>query len=133
MVRNIPILYTLDMLLQEWPNNGEYDFLYLPFSCVLRRNLSYAFINFTSQEKGHAFKQQWQKKRLAHCTARKPLNISYAEFQGRDANLTQLKEKRTRRRTKMLQCEPVVFQDGALVSFAEALQGLESGSSSPLA
>merc|ERR1719352_703828 len=26
MIRNIPIMYTQDALLLEWPNNGTYDF-----------------------------------------------------------------------------------------------------------
>lgn len=125
MVRNIPLLYTLEMLLEEWPNSGEYDFLYLPFSCLMRRNLSYAFINFASHESGVIFKERWQKKRLARSTARRPLNISYAEVQGLEANLKQLKAKRASRRTKTLRHQTAVFKDGVLVSLAEVFKNLD--------
>lgn len=122
MVRNVPIKYTQAMLLAEWPNNGDYDFLHLPVSNdgdALHRNLSYAFINFTSQEKALAFKEQWQGKRLAHFSSRKPLNISHADIQGRNSNLLQMKKKMGRGSIHMSQ--PVVFQDGVRISFEEAL------------
>lgn len=47
MVRNIPVLYTQEMLLEEWPSDGSWDFLYLPRSNsgAGRFNLTYAFIN----------------------------------------------------------------------------------------
>jgi len=64
MIRNVPVLYTREMLLQEWPNDATYDFLYLPYSCSMQRNLSYAFVNFTSEAAATAFMQQWQKKTL---------------------------------------------------------------------
>merc|ERR1719450_1552590 len=64
MVRNVPVMYTISMLLVEWPTNGNYDFIYLPYSVALQRNQSYAFINFTSAAAAAEFRQQWQKKRL---------------------------------------------------------------------
>lgn len=96
MVRNVPVMYTQEMLIEEWPNDGSYDFLYLPRSGAGRWNLSYAFINFESEAQAVKFKAQWQKKRLAHFSAKKPLNISFAEVQGLEANLAQLKKKRVR-------------------------------------
>jgi len=95
MIRNVPVLYTQELLLKEWSHEGIYDFLYLPAG-EGRWNLSYAFINFVSEEKAVAFKTQWQKKRLASFSAKKPLNISFAEVQGLEANLAQLKKKRVR-------------------------------------
>merc|ERR1719465_14878 len=37
IIRNVPVLYTREMLLQEWPNEATYDFLYLPYSCSMQR------------------------------------------------------------------------------------------------
>jgi len=96
MVRNVPVMYTQEMLLHEWPNDGSYDFLYLPRSGAGRFNLSYAFINFVSEAQAEEFRTKWQKKRLAFYSSKKALNISYAEVQGREANLAQLKKKRVR-------------------------------------
>lgn len=124
MIRNVPVLYTREMLLAEWPNDGTYDFLYLPYSCSMQRNLSYAFVNFTSESAALAFVQQWQKKRLMHYTSRKPLNISFADVQGLDSNLWQLKKKRVKR-IKINQCQPMIFELGHRVPLAEALKALE--------
>lgn len=96
MIRNVPVMYTQELLLEEWPNDGTYDFLYLPRSGAGRWNLSYAFINFVSEAYAVKFKDQWQKKRLANFSSKKPLNISFAEVQGLEANLAQLKKKRVR-------------------------------------
>lgn len=124
MIRNVPVLYTREMLLFEWENNGSYDFLYLPYSCSMQRNLSYAFVNFTSESAALAFIQRWQKKRLPHYTARKPLNISFAEVQGRDSNLLQLKKKRVKR-IKINQCQPLIFEHGVQIPLLTALRSLE--------
>jgi len=88
MVRNVPVRYSRALLMKEWPNNGSYDYLYLPLSAS-GRNLSYAFINFTSEAHAQAFKEKWQKKRMPLYSSKKALNISAAHLQGLDANLAQ--------------------------------------------
>lgn len=123
MIRNIPVMYTQDALVLEWPNNGSYDFFYMPYSCSLQRNLTYAFINFTSHEAAMEFKDKWEKNRLPHFTSRKPLNISCADVQGRDENLWQLKKKRIWR-LKVKQCQPLVFDLGEQISLSEAFRRL---------
>lgn len=122
MVRNIPAMYTQDMLLQEWSNDGTYDFLYLPFNCAMNKNLSYAFVNFVSQADALAFMARWQKKRLARFSSKKPLNISFAAVQGRDNNLRQSKKKRVRRIRQ--QGQPIVFEQGERVPLTAALAAL---------
>ena len=49
MIHNIPVQYTKEMLLAEWRNNGTYDLFYLPWNPEAQRNLSYAFLNCTSE------------------------------------------------------------------------------------
>lgn len=118
MIRNVPLMYTQELLIKEWPINGEYDLLYLPRTGDA--NLSYAFVNFVSEAHAEAFKAHWQKKRLAHFTSRKPLNIGYAEVQGLKDNLQELKKKRARR-MQLRQCEPIVLLSGRQVPYPEAV------------
>jgi len=124
MIRNVPVLYTRDMLAAEWANEGTYDFLYLPYCCNSQKNLSYAFLNFTSATAALAFVQKWQKKRLARFSSRKPLNISFADVQGLEPNLLELKKKRVNR-VKVEQCQPLIFSNGRVVPMAEAFKVLE--------
>jgi len=124
MIRNVPLMYTREMLLAEWPNDGTYDFLYLPVSFGTRRNLSFAFVNFTSEAAAFSFMQQWQKKRLANFASRKPLNISFADVQGRNSNLLEWQRKQVKC-TKLPRYQPLVFDDqGNLIDFVEALNEL---------
>lgn len=118
MIRNIPLMYTREVLIQEWPVCGNYNFLYLPRTGDA--NLSYAFINFASEAHAEAFRTRWHKMRLAHFSARKPLNVSYADVQGLEANLLEIKKKRVRR-MQMRQCEPIVLIDSQQVTYSQAL------------
>merc|ERR1712130_1037441 len=124
MVRNIPVSYTQDMLMQEWPNDDSYDLLYLPYNNKLQRNLTYAFVNFTTEEAARRFKARWQKQRLACFSPRKPLNVSFADVQGHNDNLIQFQKKRVDR-IKLRHCQPVVFRHGVRIPFAEALTGVD--------
>lgn len=62
MIRNVPSQYTAEEIINEWPNEGDYDFLYVPYNARTQENLTYAFVNFTSHALAVEFKQQWQKK-----------------------------------------------------------------------
>lgn len=132
MIRNVPVLYTRELLSEEWPSFGTYDFLYLPYSCSTQRNLSYAFMNFTSEAAALAFVQQWHKKRLPLYTSRKPLNISFADVQGLDANLWELKKKRVTR-IKVAQCQPMLFNvHGERMDLMDSLNQLTAKASQTL-
>mmetsp|Transcript_49026 Transcript_49026/g.116651 ORF Transcript_49026/g.116651 Transcript_49026/m.116651 type:complete len:334 (-) Transcript_49026:215-1216(-) len=123
MVRNIPLLYTQEMLATEWPNHGTYDFLYLPSSCNIHRNMSYCFINFTSEVAAAEFAARWHKRRLGYFQSKKPLTTSWAEIQGRDLNLWQLRKKWLRR-AWIRQNMPLVFENGVQVPLNSAMERL---------
>jgi len=91
VVRNIPARYTKEELLQEWPPDGGFDFLYLPFNQKQKRTAGYCFVNFTSSEAAVAFYCQWHGKWL-HTSKRatKKLSVAAAEVQGLEANLQHL-------------------------------------------
>mmetsp|Transcript_49838 Transcript_49838/g.160179 ORF Transcript_49838/g.160179 Transcript_49838/m.160179 type:complete len:274 (+) Transcript_49838:118-939(+) len=123
MVRNVPVMYTQEMLLEEWKYAGKFDFLYLPRTANGHTNLSYAFINFASEADAVAFQASWHKKRVAQVTSRKPLIISFAEVQGLQENLTQHRKKRTRC-SDPKQCQPLVLVGDQYLSLPDALQYL---------
>lgn len=125
MVRNIPVRYTQDMLLKEWPNDtGMYDFLYLPICIDRKRNASFCFINFNSQESAIEFQQTWHKKRLANFSTRKPLDISPADVQGRDENLLQILRNKTFR-IRNIHFQPAIFKGPERVTMEDFLEELD--------
>jgi hypothetical protein len=84
VVSNIPPRYTTEMLLEEWPNEGTYDMLYLPGNNAQTRNAGFAFINFTSEAAAQQFCTCWRNRHLAHFSEkmRKPLWVSASQTQG---------------------------------------------------
>jgi len=108
MVRNVPVMYTQDLLMEQWTGPWQFDFFYLPRTAGGKTNLSYAFINFLTEEDAMRFQAAWHKQRLPHFTARKPVNVSFAEIQGLSANIHQLRKKRSRSANEH-QCEPLVL------------------------
>jgi len=127
MIRNIPIWYSQEMLLQEWPHTGSYDFLYVPYSIRSRQHNGFAFINFTSQAAATNFYNRWHKSCLVGqpSNARKPLNITVAAIQGLIANLDYLDKRRVARiRNKAFQ--PVIFLHGNQISFDCAVKQASS-------
>jgi len=124
MVRNVPVMYTQQLLLKEWKNDGIYDFLYLPRSSVGQTNLSFAFINFVSEAHALAFKEKWHKQRMARFTARKPLNISFADVQGLRANILQVTRKRVVS-SEVPRNQPHIVVNGRCMEPHEALAMIE--------
>lgn len=125
MVRNIPVRYTQDMLLKEWPNeDGMYDFLYLPICIDRKRNASFCFINFVSQECANEFQRMWHKKRLLNYSTRKPLDVSAADVQGRDENLLQILRNKTFR-IRNIHFQPAIFQGPERVGMEDFLEELD--------
>lgn len=123
MVRNIPIQYTQDMLLKEWPNNGDYDFLYLPIHIKKRCNNSFCFINFVTPQAAHAFARKWQHNRLQFYSSRKPLDISLAAIQGRLQNLLHFRCSKTMRLNNK-NFQPVVFEGTKRIDMRILMQAM---------
>merc|ERR1712079_807289 len=111
------------MLLKEWPNNNTYDFLYLPICIDRKRNASFCFVNFVNEAAAAAFQARWQKQRLDHYSARKPLDISAADVQGRDNNLLQIMRNKVFR-IKNLHFQPAIFNGDERISMEDFLVSL---------
>lgn len=126
MIRNIPVHYTQDMLLKEWPNDsGAYDFLYLPICIKRKRNASFCFVNFNSKEISLDFYKTWHKQRLQHFNTSKPLDISPADVQGRDENLLQTVRNKTFR-IKNIHFQPAVFDGPQRMNLKDFLAELDA-------
>lgn len=122
MVRNIPGRYTLDMLLKEWPNtDGAYDFLYLPMSIERKRNVSFCFLNFVTFNDAVNFAAKWQRRRLEHFRTRRPLDISAADLQGREENITQILTAKVYR-IRNVHFQPAIFVGPVRVTLEKYLE-----------
>jgi len=119
VVRNVPARYTKEELLQEWPPDGAFDFLYLPFNHRQKRAAGYCFVNFTSHEAALTFCNQWHSKLLsASKRTGKRLSIGAAEVQGLEANLQHLMCCGNQR-TKNTKYLPSVFNADREMPFTE--------------
>lgn len=89
-IRNLPYsLAQQDLLkaIEDSGFSGLYDFVYLPHKFKEHKNLGFAFINFVSEDAANKFTAEWQHThRFTTRGMRKPLNISPAVVQGRQAN-----------------------------------------------
>jgi hypothetical protein len=120
MIRNIPTWYTQEMLLNEWPNDGTYNLLYLPFCFRTKKNLAFAFVNFTRAEYAEAFRERWHKKGLQQHTSRKLLDVSVADVQGQFDTLQKVtKHKSCRIRNAHYQ--PAIFVNDKRLTVEEYL------------
>lgn len=116
MVRNVPVRYSLELLLEAWRAHSI-DFLHLPWKLETQRNLSYCFLNFTSSEEALRFAGVWQKKRLPRYDSQKPLNIRYSDTQGLRRNLLLLKQTCP----NLHWCKAAVFESGERVDLKDAM------------
>lgn len=123
LVRNIPARCTKEVLLQKWPPDGTYDFLYLPFSFNQKRISGFAFVNFTSHAAATAFHSQWHGKWLFSEGYSAKLKVSAASIQGLEENVRYLFHcKIGRIKNPMLL--PSVFEGLQEVPFSEYIQKL---------
>jgi len=128
VVRNIPAKYSAEMLLQEFPPDGSYDFFYLPYSFQKMTVAGYLFINFISSAEASAFYSQWHGRPLCRQGSSAKLNIGVADVQGLEENVCQL-IKRNIKRIKNPKFLPSVFDGLQEVPFSEFVSQLGRSSS----
>jgi len=90
IIRNVPARYSKEKIMQEWPPDGTYDFLYLPFCFKQKRYAGVAFVNFTTHEAAVHFHGRWNNKSLRYKGTSKRLRIGVSEAQGLEQNLEHL-------------------------------------------
>jgi len=96
MVHNLPAGCTEQQLLEAWPIDGSYDFLYAPKSNGDSRLAGFAFVNFTSQAAAAAFASRWHGERWLGLRGDRAMRVSTAHCQGLEANIEQLGTTRGR-------------------------------------
>jgi len=93
IVQNVPAKYTKEMLMLEWPRNGAYNFIFVPYHFKQKRAAGHAFINFTSHDAAVAFYFQWHRKFFNEHGANRALLIKAATVQGLEANLDYFRDR----------------------------------------
>ena len=83
MIRNIPIKYTDDILIEALNEfNGKYDCLYMPYDYEKNGNKGYAFINFVNPLHILYFYEKFNGKKWIHFESSKICELNCAHFQG---------------------------------------------------
>ena len=83
MIRNIPIKYTDETLIEELDEfKGKYDCLYMPFDYEKKGNKGYAFINFVDPLHILYFHEKFYGKKWPLFESSKICELNSANFQG---------------------------------------------------
>lgn len=126
VIRNVPARYTQDRLLEVWPPDGSYNFLYLPYSVRQKRGSGYVFINFCTHQAACDFWQKVQGTRLSGCEHLKSLDVATADVQGLENNLRYWGDRKLNR-INNANFLPIVFQGTKLVDFKEQVAAYNVG------
>lgn len=129
MLRNIPNRYTRDMLVDRLDEKykGRYDFVYLPIDFNSKCNVGYAFINFTTPDMAATFMQEYHGAKTKIClpgfSSSKTCEVCYARYQGREANMENLRDdKFLEKLSERPEWQPLFYDDGGKeIPFADML------------
>jgi hypothetical protein len=127
MLRNIPNRYMQSALLEEINEQGfrgTYDFFYLPMDVHNKTNVGYAFINFLNSADLERFCRHFENRQFDKHPSNKIATVSPAHINGLDANIRHLAKKAVSQ-FKDREYQPIVFRDGAIISFRDALRSIK--------
>lgn len=128
MLRNIPIMYTQDLLLEELLQVNRtpdcFDFFYLPWDLQNDCNVGYAFINFRST----ALAEQFIRLFANYCWERFNAQRSFAKvlpahIQGLENNIRHLMDRAV---SEAHSHYPIVLWNGERLKLGKVLAALES-------
>eukprot|EP00397_Hematodinium_sp_SG-2012_P026309 GEMP01027553.1.p1 GENE.GEMP01027553.1~~GEMP01027553.1.p1 ORF type:complete len:250 (+),score=69.00 GEMP01027553.1:116-865(+) len=121
MVRNIARTSTQEDFVEALNSSGfaaSYDFAYLPFRALKKRNLGFAFVNFKTHIAAQQFSNQWHRSNTFAQRGKKSrhLTVSIAKVQGKEQNV-RLIEQTVGGKENDVDHRPVAFVDDGLREF----------------
>mmetsp|Transcript_96307 Transcript_96307/g.267631 ORF Transcript_96307/g.267631 Transcript_96307/m.267631 type:complete len:379 (+) Transcript_96307:62-1198(+) len=97
MLRNIPSMYTQDMLLEEiidcMGSSDSFDFFYLPWDLQNDCNVGYAFVNFRDAASAERCSRIFTNFSFRKFDSRKTCRVQPAHIQGLENNLRHLMDR----------------------------------------
>lgn len=102
MVHNLPSACTPEQLLDLWPSDSGYNFLYAPTGSGGKRLAGFAYVNLASPAEAAVFSSRWHCAHLPGWSGGRPLRVAWAHIQGLEANLQELEAKGQKLRRKSL-------------------------------
>jgi len=96
IVRSMPMTYSQEDLLAEWPPDGSYDYLCIPYNVSKGSTHGIAFVNFVTYEHAALFHKKWHGAFLSRQDGKHPLDIAVAKVQGYAPNLARIKKSEAR-------------------------------------
>lgn len=125
MVRNIARTSTQEDLVDALNSSGfrgTYDFAYLPFRALKKRNLGFAFVNFKTHTAAMAFYERWHRSNtFAHRGKRsRHVTISVAKIQGIEENV-RLIEQTANDKYGDMDHRPVAFVGDSIREFTASI------------
>lgn len=123
VVRNIPARYTKEKLLLEWPPDGSFDLIHIPYNIDEQRSVGYAFINCVSHEAALAFQTRIHGTYLRQGYG-KHLDVIAAEVQGLQATLELFGSTRKLQKGLFEELLPALFEGKVQLSSSQVLERL---------
>eukprot|EP00927_Polykrikos_kofoidii_P054539 TRINITY_DN48949_c0_g1_i1.p1 TRINITY_DN48949_c0_g1~~TRINITY_DN48949_c0_g1_i1.p1 ORF type:complete len:409 (-),score=41.81 TRINITY_DN48949_c0_g1_i1:96-1211(-) len=117
MLRNIPVKYNREMMLEDMDTRGfrgSYDFFYLPIDFQTGNTVGYAFVNFFNPNEASRFRSVYQGRQLSQDSA-KICEVGVAKAQGKGKNVEQYRNSSVMGMEERFQ--PVCFENGIRVPF----------------
>jgi len=124
MVRNVPARFSTQKLLEVWPPDGTYNFLYVPCASRTGYRSGLAVINMVSHEAATDFTARWHGKKLAANGGSKRLHIVAATIQGFMENLQHFKKSKVPRKEDQL---PMLFKGTRMLNSKALLAHMDWG------
>lgn len=118
MLRNIPNMYTREMIIDEVKQRGlmnDIDFFYVPIDLRHHRSVGYCFINVTSPEAVQRFKSAFDGCKLKKVETAKRCEIGIGKVQGLEANIEAYRNSAIMLMEKKFQ--PMILQRGQEIPF----------------
>lgn len=120
MFRNLPNLYTRDMLCEMLDSEGfrgRYNFLYLPIDFKSSVGFGYAFVNFVSHEDAETAKQFFQGFMRWKVQSRKALEMDWSGPQGLQVHVERYRNSPVMHDQVPQEFKPILLKNGQRVQF----------------